>query len=105
MINIYITPILTYGLEALVLSEKDMKPIEIYYRSLLRQIQHLPTSTAIPAIYLLMGCIPIEGQIHVKMLTFFGRLVRNTDRMEFEIIPLALFLGWGAPRHGGRPPP
>jgi hypothetical protein len=63
-----------------------MKPIETYYRSLLRQIQHLPTSTAIPAIYLLMGCIPIEGQIHVKMLTFFGRLVRNTDRMEFEII-------------------
>lgn len=86
MVQTYITPILTYGLESLILKDKDYETLESYYRSLLRQIQHLPENTAIPAIYLLLGCIPIQGQVHIKMLTFFGNITRRPGTVEYEIV-------------------
>jgi hypothetical protein len=71
LIDCYVLPVILHGLEALCLSEQDCLPLENYYRNLLRQIQHLPSSTAKPAVYLLMGCIPITGLLHIKVLTFF----------------------------------
>ena len=55
LINIYVKPCLTYGLEALCLSDNDMAKLEGFYKKTLRQIQHLPQSTGPPACYLLVG--------------------------------------------------
>ena len=85
MIELYIIPILTYGLEALLLSDSDYTLLEKYYRNLLRQVQHLPISSAKPAIYLLLGCIPIEAQIHRNILIYFGKII-NSDNIEFQVI-------------------
>jgi hypothetical protein len=71
----YVIPTLLYGLEALVLGKTEMKSLEDYHRKNLRHIQHLPRSTAIPAIYLLTGSAPIEAQIHIKTLTLFRNIV------------------------------
>ena len=86
LIDIYILPRLTYGLECLVLTPKELIPIEAYYRELLRHIQHLPTSTANSACYLLLGALPIEALIHIKTLIFFGSLMKREDSLEYEII-------------------
>ena len=71
--TMYVTPTLIHGLEALILSTTDFKELEDSYRTSLRYIQHLPMSTAKPAIYLLLGCPPVEAQVHMCMLTFFGK--------------------------------
>ena len=42
----YVMPVLLYGLEALVLKEKDVNTQELYHRRNIRHILHLPTSTA-----------------------------------------------------------
>ena len=85
MIYIYIIPIMIYGLEALILKEKDLNPLEQYYKNLLRQIQHLPDSTATPAIYLLLGAIPVQDLIHIKILTFFASIARRKNAVENEL--------------------
>ena len=92
LIEIYVTPVLLHSLEALILSEKDYKMLDQFYRTLLRQIQHLPTNSAIPSIYLLLGCIPIEGQLHIRMLTFFCNILRRTSSVERQVVERQLAL-------------
>ena len=86
LIDIYIIPRLTYGLECLVLTSSDIQDLETYYRSLLRKIQNLPTSTANPACYLLLGALPIEAIIHTKILNLFGNIMQKKDSVEFKVI-------------------
>ena len=86
MFSVYVHPILTYGLEALILDSKHYQLLEHFYKNVLRKLQHLPENTASPAIYILVGCIPLQGQIHIKILTFFGNLLRNADSIEYAII-------------------
>ena len=86
LINTYVMPRMTYGLECLTLSSNEIDPLEQYYRSLLKDIQHLPTATANPACYLLLGALPIEGHIHIKTLSLFGNIMRREDSIEYEVL-------------------
>ena len=85
LIDIYVMPRMTYGLECLTLSSGHFQPLEIYYRELLKDIQHLPTATANPACYLLIGAIPVEAHVHIKTLTLFGSIMRREDSLEYEV--------------------
>lgn len=71
----YVLPVLLYGLEALVLQDKELSILEHFHRRNLRHILHLPASTASPAVYLLSGCAPLEAQIHIRVLTMFRNIV------------------------------
>ena len=73
----YIIPLLVYGLESLVLQEKEIQTLEAYHRRNLRHLLHLPASTATPAIYLLSGCPPLEAEIHVRTLLFFRSIAEG----------------------------
>ncbi|CAG2191260.1 unnamed protein product [Mytilus edulis] len=59
--------------------------MELFFRQLLKQIQHLPKRTSIAATLLLLGRIPIEGEIHKKILKTFGNIIRNDKSVEREI--------------------
>ena len=74
-----------YGLEIVNINNCDVQHLEIYYRKLLKQIQHLPERTSTSAGYLLLGKIPIEGELHKKMLKTFGNIIRNENSIEREI--------------------
>ena len=74
IIKIYIIPCLLHGLEATILSSKDLACMEKYYKGLLRQIQALPENTASEAIYLLLGAIPVQAIYHIKVMTLFGSI-------------------------------
>ena len=71
----YVIPTLLYGLEALTLERKEIDKLELYHRKNLRYIQHLPQSTATPAIHLLTGIPPIEAMIHIRTLCLFRNIV------------------------------
>ena len=73
--NTYVGPTLLYGLEALVLRTDEIQPLDKFHRKCLRYIQHLPQSTANCALYLLLGVLPIEAQIHIKVLNFFRNII------------------------------
>ena len=65
----FLQPILTYGLEAVVMTKADFNMLATYQREVLRCIMHMPKSTAIPAIYFLLGLLPVEGRIHIQVLS------------------------------------
>lgn len=86
LIQTYVEPAILYGLEALVVKEKDMSALDKSHRALLRQIQSLPDSTANSAIYLLVGCPPLRAKLHRKMLTLFITILHRRDSPEHQII-------------------
>ena len=86
LIESYILPRLLYGLDAMIISDTDITSIEKYYRTLLRQIQHLPVNTANEAIYLLVGALPIEAHLDIRMLSLFNRVASINNSKEWEIV-------------------
>ena len=85
MVNTYIKPILMSGLDALCLEEKDYELLKSHHLKLLRSIQHLPTSTAKPALYLLSGSLPLEATHHQQVISLYGRIVRRYNSIEREL--------------------
>jgi hypothetical protein len=84
--EVYVTPALMYGLEALRLTDNEIAEIEKYYRGLLRMLQTLPESTGKPSIYLLIGSLPAEALLDRKILTLFGSILHRRGTPEFEVI-------------------
>ena len=74
MHNTYTVPVLLYGLEALVLSDTDIKGLSMFHRKNLRYI-HLPKSTAMPAVYLLLGTLPIQAQLDIRTLLLIRKIM------------------------------
>ena len=62
----YITPVLLYGMELLLPSSKPLEQLELFQKRILKQILSLPMSCPDPAVYILIGILPIEAQIHIK---------------------------------------
>ncbi len=76
LVKTYILPKLLYGLDSVILRRKDIDELETYYRKLLRQIQGLPDTTANEAVYLLIGALPLEASLHMRLLGVFGNITR-----------------------------
>ena len=86
LIDVYVTPATLHGLESLRLNDTQYELLEAHHRKLIRQIQHLPISSAIPSIYLLLGAPPLEAQLHQRVLTFFAAILRRPESVECEIL-------------------
>ena len=86
IIDIFVTPRLTYGLEVFTMTSPQYKEVEVYFRELLKMVQHLPKSTANAACYILTGAIPIEATVHIKTLTLLGAIMRDKGSVEYHIM-------------------
>ena len=82
LIQTYVATILLYGLETLCIATEEMNLLEQIYRITFKEIQLLPDATANAACYLLLGILPIEGQLHVKYLNLFGNIIRKVGSVE-----------------------
>ena len=80
LINCYVIPRLVIQLSA-----SDVKNLNVYFNKLIKQIQHLPERTANAGALLLIGQIPIEGQIHKRMLCTFRNVIANSNSVEQNI--------------------
>ncbi|CAC5364281.1 unnamed protein product [Mytilus coruscus] len=77
--------ILWYTNYVIKLTTEDIKNLSIYFRKILRQIQHLPDRTANVASHLLLGRITIESEIHKRILKTFGNIIRNENSIERKL--------------------
>ena len=66
LLNTYVMPIITYGLEILLPTGSIFDIIHQFHKNIIKQILSLSQQTAAPAIYILSGMIPIEAEIHLK---------------------------------------
>ena len=75
--NLYVLPRLLYGLETVILLQKDIDSLNDFHKDMLRRIQHLPQRTALPIVYGLVGQFPIEFELHRRQFTLFGNIIRE----------------------------
>ena len=69
--TVYVEPILLYGLEATVPESKDIICLTKFHRHTLRRFLNVPNSTAVCALHILSGSLPIEATIHKRALRLF----------------------------------
>ena len=71
----YVLPTLLYGLEAVVLQSDEISDLDTYHRQNLRFMQHMPKSTAIPAIHLMIGILPTKAMLDIRTLSFLRNIL------------------------------
>ena len=79
MYVLYVLYVLLYGLELILPGQKGLDKLETYQKLLMKMLLSLPTNTPDPAVYILSGFIPLEGQIDHKALTLFNNNCRQDN--------------------------
>ena len=65
---VYIIPIMLFGVELWKLNKGEVEKLELFQRGKVKQIQGLPTRTATAATLGLIGILPIQAEIHKRVL-------------------------------------
>lgn len=79
LLNIYVLPILLYGLEIVSLNKTQILQLERFNKKLLKQVLSLPTNTSDAAVYMISGFLPIEAVIHKRVLTLFNNVCLQSE--------------------------
>lgn len=79
LLNIYIMPRLTYGLDVILLNKGQLSTLERFHKKMLKQILSLPSNTSGSAVYILSGFMPVEAVIHKKILTLFNNVCLQSE--------------------------
>ena len=74
------------GLEIYQLNQTNIKQIESCQKQTLRNILHLPASTATTALYLISGVAPVQARIERSSLMLFRNLIAYKNMKESHII-------------------
>ena len=83
-------PILRSGLSSFSLKTTTLHPLTIFHRKTLRGILNLSKSSNIPALYFLLGELPMEGKIHRDIFSLFFSVWSNPDSKIHQIVKYLL---------------
>ena len=75
----YVLPRLLFGLEALPITNTQLQILSKFHIQNLKRFQSLPTRTATCAVYLLLGALPIEAELHKRQLSLLHNLLVSTN--------------------------
>ena len=82
----YILPRLLYSLEVLNLNKTETKTLNDFHVDLLRRIQSLLSRTALPAVHLLLGALPLEAELHKKHLSLLYSIINSNNQTFHQLI-------------------
>ena len=82
----YQMPRLLYGLEVLPLLKGDKDALDLYHRTVLKHLQHLPSGTSTAAVYLTLGQLPASAILARNTLTLYVSMLRDPAGLERQII-------------------
>ncbi|VDI59380.1 Hypothetical predicted protein [Mytilus galloprovincialis] len=82
----FVQPILTYGLEVILPTSKNLLKLETFQKKILKQILSVPITAPDPSVYIMSGILPIEAQIDQKSLNLFNNICnQNENHLEKKI--------------------
>ena len=87
--NVYVVPCVVYSLKFISLNAPDLKKLETAHNSLLRNIQSLPSRTAISALHILLGTLPLQATLEQRQLATIPSLLQNSTILEVIIRQIA----------------
>jgi hypothetical protein len=85
MYRIYVLPRYLFGLEAIILSNKQLQQLSDFHKSCIRDLQSLPVRTALCAIYLLGGILPVEAYLDSRIATLLCMVGQDTQSPLLQI--------------------
>ena len=90
--TVYSLPVLRSGLSALPVRPAVMKTVTIFHNKILRGFLKLSRSSPVPALYFLMGELPVEARLHIDLLTLFHNVPSNPDTKLVEVMKYILMM-------------
>ena len=88
--HIYNLSVLRSGLAALPIRPANIKSISTFQNKIIRGFLHLSESSPTPALYFLLGELPIEAQLHMDVLSLFYNIWANPDTTVFKLVQYIL---------------
>ena len=82
----YSCPVLRSGLSSLVLLPSHLIPLHKFHKKILRSFLRLSDRSPIPALYLLLGECPMDGQLELDALSLFWSIWNHPESKIAEII-------------------
>ena len=74
------------------LNKTETKMLTDFHVNLLRRIQALPARTAIPAVYLLLGALPLEAELHKKHLSLLYSIINSQNKIFHQLISRSIII-------------
>jgi hypothetical protein len=90
--NTVALPCLLNGTELWQLTPAETSPLEVFQRSILKQLQGLPDRTATAAVHILTGTLPVAAKIHSRALNLFRSAVADKTSREYQLAQTQLSL-------------
>lgn len=81
----YVLPRLLFGLEVLPLTKTQISILSKFHTCNLRRFQTLPIRTATCAVYLLIGALPLEAELHKRHLSLVYNILTSTNKTITEL--------------------
>ena len=81
----YVLPRLLYGLEVLPLTVSQINVLSKFHLDNLKRFQSLPVRVATCAVYLLLGALPIEAEIHKRQFSLLYNVLTSTNETVIEL--------------------
>ena len=78
-------PVLLSGLPALPIGPSNMKSLQLFQHKVLRGILKL-SSSSIPALFFLLGELPVEGVLHIRTLSLLHNIWSNPGTTVYTMI-------------------
>ena len=79
-------PRLLYGIEVLSLTQGQLDLLSRYHIQTLRNIQSLPQRTASAAVYMLLGALPLEAELHKRRLSLLNSVITSDNECLWGLI-------------------
>ena len=76
LIQSYVLPRMLHGLDSVILQQKEVQKLDIKFTGIIRNLLSLRERVAREAVYLLSGFIPVEAEIHIRVLVLYGAITR-----------------------------
>ena len=74
-----------FGLEVLPLNKGQLNTLGKFHLDNLRKFQSLPTRVASSAVYLLLGTLPLEAELHKRQLSFVYSMLTSTNETVHQL--------------------
>ena len=88
----YVLPRLLFGLEALPITNSQLAMLSKFHVETLKRFQSLPLRTATCAVYLLIGALPIEAELHKRHLSLLHNIMVTSNETELTKRQIAINL-------------
>ena len=87
-------PRLLFSLEVLPITKSQLYQLTKFHVDNLKRFQPLPTRTATCAVYLLLGALPVEAELHKRQLSLLYNILVSTNEtiVEFNKRQIAINL-------------